>query len=81
MPKKTEGKEEKAGRLGVPPVRETYQEMKGTKEFEEEIAKRERRKGEKVHEHLEHEKVKGYGEHLPPAEDRIITERPPFKKR
>lgn len=81
MPKKVEGKEEKGGRLGVPPVRETYQEMQGTKEFEEEIAKRERRRGEKVHEHLEHEKVKGYEEHLPPVEDRIVTERPPFKKR
>ncbi|MDO8446218.1 MAG: hypothetical protein Q7T53_08975 [Deltaproteobacteria bacterium] len=79
MPKKTEEKKETAGRLGVPPVRETYQEMKGSKKVEDEVEKRERRREEKVHEHLEHEKVKGYKEHLPPVEDRIKTERPPFK--
>ncbi len=81
MPKKTEEKEEKGSRLGVPPVRETYQEMKGSKKVEDDAEKRERRRGEKLHEHLEHEKTKGYKEHLPPVEDRIVTERPPFKKR
>ncbi len=81
MPKKTEEKEEKGSRLGVPPVRETYQEMKGSKKVEDEVEKRERRREEKVHEHLEHEKAKGYKEHLPPAEDRINIEHPPFKKR
>ncbi len=79
MSKKT--KEEVAGRLGIPPVRETYQEMQGTREFEEEVAKRERRKGEKEHGHLEHEKARDYERHLPPAEERISEERPPFKKK
>lgn len=79
MPKKE--KEEGSGRLGVPPVREAYQEMQGTKELEEEMVKRERRKEEKEHRHLEHEKTRAYERHLPPVEERISEERPPFKKR
>lgn len=79
MPKKA--KEEGSGRLGVPPVRETYQEMQGTKELEEEMVKRERRKEEKEQRHLEHEKTRDYERHLPPVEERISEERPPFKKR
>jgi len=48
---------------------------------EDDVAKRERRKGEKEHWHLEHEKIKGYEKQLPPAERRISEERPPFKKK
>lgn len=81
MPKKIEEKEEKAVRVGVPPVREAYQMMQGIKKVEDDAEKRERIREEKVHEHLEHEKAKGYGGHLPPAEKRINTERPPFKKK
>lgn len=81
MPKKNKEKEEKAGRVGVPPVREAYQEIKGIKMVEDEVEKRERIRQEKVHEHQEHEKAKGYGEHLPPAKNRINVERPPFKKK
>lgn len=81
MPEKIEEKEKKAGRVGVPPVRETYQEMQGIKKIEDDAEKRERRREEKVSEHLEHEKVKGSNEHLPPAEKRINIERPPFKKK
>lgn len=58
-------------RLGVPPVSESYQKMKGTKDFEDIAAKRERRKEEKEHQHLEHEKAKEYKQHLPPVETRI----------
>lgn len=79
MPKKIE--KEEVSRLGVPPTRETYQEIKKTKELEDKVVKRERNKGEKADEHLEHGKVKVYEEHLPPGEDRIRTEHPPFKKR
>ncbi|MBF8250832.1 MAG: hypothetical protein HW382_460 [Deltaproteobacteria bacterium] len=83
MPKKNKEKEEveKAGRVGVPPVREAYQEIKGIKKVEDEAVKRERIREEKVHEHLEYEKAKGYGGHLPPAKNRINVERPPFKKK
>lgn len=81
MTKKSENKDEKVGRLGIPPVREAYQEMKGTKKEEDAAGKRERRKDEKEKWHLEQEKVKGYGQHLPPAEIRIKEEKPPFKKK
>ncbi|MBI4746372.1 MAG: hypothetical protein HY786_07505 [Deltaproteobacteria bacterium] len=81
MPKENKEKEEKTGRIGVPPVRETYQEIKGIKMVEDAAEKRERIREEKVHEHLEHEKAKGYGGNLPPVEKRINTERPPFKKK
>lgn len=76
-----EKKEEKEGRIGVPRVGEVYQEMAETKEAEDEVAKRERKKMEKEHRHQEQEKVKGYERHLPPVEERIREERPPFKKR
>lgn len=79
MPKKTEEKERKAERIGVPPVSETYQEIQGIKKVDEDAEKRGKRREEKVHEHQEHEKAKGYKEHLPPVEDRIKTERPPYK--
>ena len=81
MPKKNKEKEEKAGRVGVPPVREAYQVIKGVNKVKDDAEKRERIKEEKVHEHLEHEKAKGYEGHLPPAENRINIERPPFKKK
>jgi len=81
MPKKNKEKEEKAGRVGVPPVREAYQEIKGIKMVEDDAEKRERIREEKVHAHLEQEKAKGYGGHLPPAKNRINIERPPFKKK
>lgn len=68
-------------RLGVPSVRESYQEMKGTKDFEDKAAEKERRKEEKEHQHLEHEKAKEYKQHLPPVEKRIMEERPPFNKK
>ncbi len=68
-------------RLGVPSVSESYQEMKGTKDFEDTAAKKERRKEEKEHQHLEHEKAKDYKQHLPPVEIRIKEERPPFNKK
>lgn len=79
MPKKS--KEEGSGRLGVPPVKEAYQEMQNSSEFEAEVARRGRKKDEKVNWHLEHEKTRDYERHLPPAEERISEERPPFKKR
>jgi hypothetical protein len=78
MPEK---KEKKVSRVGVPRVGEAYQEMLESKEFEEEIAKRERRRGEKAHSHEEHERAKVYEKNLPPVEERISEERPPFKKR
>lgn len=81
MAVKKEEREEGTGRIGVPPVREAYQEMQSTGEFEEEVAKRERRKGEKEHWHQEHEKARDYERNLPPIEERISEERPPFKKR
>lgn len=81
MAAKKEAREEGTGRLGVPPVREAYQEMLGTKKVEDEVEKRERRKGEKEHGHLEHEKARDYERHLPPIEGKISEERPPFKKR
>ena len=81
MPKKIEEKKKKSGRVGVPPVREAYQEMQGIGKVEDEAEKREQRIEEKAHEHQEHEKVKGYEGHLPPIENRINSERPPFKKR
>lgn len=81
MAMKKEEKRKGGGRIGVPNVREAYQEMEGNKEVIEEIAKREERREEKEHWRLEHDKTKGYEKHLPPVEDRITTERPPFKKR
>jgi hypothetical protein len=81
MPEKNKEKEEKTRRVGVPPVKEAYQEIKGIKMVEDEAQKRERIREEKVHEHQEQEKAKGYGEHLPPAKSRINIERPPFKKK
>ncbi|HLB05322.1 MAG TPA: hypothetical protein VJL62_01260 [Thermodesulfobacteriota bacterium] len=81
MPKKKEEKEEKVTRVGVPPVGEAYQDMLEAKGVEDDVAKRERRKGEKEHWHLEHEKIKDYEKQLPPAERRISEERPPFKKK
>jgi len=67
MPKKKEEKEEKVTRVGVPPVGEAYQDMLEAKGVEDDVAKRERRKGEKEHWHLEHEKIKDY-------EGRVIVE-------
>ena len=81
MTKRPENKDEKVGRLGVPPAREVFHEMKVTKKEEDTAGKRERRKDEKGQWHLEHEKVRGYGQHLPPSEIRINEERPPFKKK
>lgn len=78
MPKEKKG--ERAERVGIPRVGEVYQEMAMTKRDEDEVAKRERKKEEKEHWHGEHEKARDYERHLPPSEERITTERPPFKK-
>jgi len=77
----TKQQEGKTVRIAVPPVGDAYREMQSTKKAEDETAKRERRRGEKGTEHLEHEKTKAYGERLPPAENRIRTEHPPFNKK